>query len=71
MLEIGQEVPEFSLHDSARKMVTCSEHKGKKVTEILEKEPGYFGWLQSADFPLYTKKVLTSIKLRSFNNKLQ
>jgi len=47
------------------------KHKGKKVTEILEKEPGYFGWLQSADFPLYTKKVLTSIKLRSFNNKLQ
>jgi DNA polymerase-3 subunit epsilon len=35
------------------------KHKGKKVTEILEKEPGYFGWLLSADFPLYTKKVLT------------
>ena len=47
------------------------KHKGKKVTEILEKEPGYFGWLQSADFPLYTKKVLTAIKLRAFNNKLQ
>jgi DNA polymerase-3 subunit epsilon len=41
------------------------------VTEILEKEPGYFGWLLSADFPLYTKKVLTAIKLRAFNNKLQ
>jgi DNA polymerase-3 subunit epsilon len=47
------------------------KHKGKKVTEILEKEPGYFGWLLSADFPLYTKKVLTAIKLRAFNNKLQ
>jgi len=47
------------------------KHNGKKVTEILEKEPGYFGWLLSADFPLYTKKVLTAIKLRSFNNKLQ
>lgn len=47
------------------------KHKGRKVTEILEKEPGYFGWLQSADFPLYTKKVLTAIKLRSLNNKLQ
>ena len=47
------------------------KHKGKKVTEILEKEPGYFGWLLSADFPLYTKKVLTAIKLRTFNNKLQ
>lgn len=46
------------------------KHKGKLVTEILETEPGYFGWLLNADFPLYTKKVLTAIKLRSFNNKL-
>ncbi|MFI1745777.1 exonuclease domain-containing protein [Thalassobellus sediminis] len=46
------------------------KHKGKLVTEVLDKEPGYFGWLLNADFPLYTKKVLTAIKLRSFNNKL-
>ncbi|MGK0252799.1 MAG: DNA polymerase-3 subunit epsilon [Mariniflexile sp.] len=46
------------------------KHKGKLVTEVLESEPGYFGWLLNADFPLYTKKVLTAIKLRSFNNKL-
>ncbi|GAA3578945.1 3'-5' exonuclease [Snuella lapsa] len=46
------------------------KHKGKLVTEVLDKEPGYFGWLLNADFPLYTKKVLTAIKLRSLNNKL-
>ena len=46
------------------------KHKGKLVTEVLEKEPGYFGWLLNADFPLYTKKVLTAIKLRAFNNKV-
>ncbi len=46
------------------------KHKGKLVTEVLETEPGYFGWLLNADFPLYTKKVLTAIKLRAFNNKL-
>ncbi|WP_027136937.1 3'-5' exonuclease [Gaetbulibacter saemankumensis] len=46
------------------------KHKGKLVTEVLEQEPGYFGWLLNADFPLYTKKVLTAIKLRSLNNKL-
>jgi DNA polymerase-3 subunit epsilon len=46
------------------------KHKGKLVTEILESEPGYFGWILNSDFPLYTKKVLTAIKLRSFNNKL-
>lgn len=46
------------------------KHKNKRVLDVLEKEPGYFGWLLNADFPLYTKKVLTAIKLRSFNNKL-
>jgi len=46
------------------------KHKNKKVLEVLEKEPGYFGWLLNADFPLYTKKVLTAIKLSALNNKL-
>lgn len=46
------------------------KHKNKRVVDVLEQEPGYFGWLLNADFPLYTKKVLTAIKLRAFNNKL-
>ena len=46
------------------------KHKGKKVEVVLEEEPGYSGWILNADFPLYTKKVLTSIKLRKLNNKL-
>ncbi|WP_373517451.1 exonuclease domain-containing protein [Pricia sp.] len=47
------------------------KHKGKKILDVLEKEPGYFGWILNADFPLYTKKVLTQIKLSQLNNKLQ
>lgn len=46
------------------------KHKNKRVLDVMEEEPGYFGWLLNADFPLYTKKVLTAIKLRNFNNKL-
>ena len=46
------------------------KHKGKLVEEVLEKEPGYFGWLLNADFPRYTKKVLTAIKLRALNTKI-
>jgi DNA polymerase-3 subunit epsilon len=46
------------------------KHKNKRVLDVMESEPGYFGWLLNADFPLYTKKVLTAIKLRAFNNKL-
>ncbi|WP_350287622.1 3'-5' exonuclease [uncultured Croceitalea sp.] len=49
---------------------TFGKHKGKTVDEVMEKEPGYFGWILNADFPLYTKKVLTQIKLSKLNNKL-
>ncbi len=45
------------------------KHRGKKVLEVLDKEPGYYAWIQNADFPRYTKKVLTAIKLRSLNTK--
>ena len=31
MLEVGQEAPEFSLHDSAKNVVTLGENKGKKI----------------------------------------
>lgn len=48
---------------------TFGKHKGAKVNNVLETEPGYFGWILNADFPLYTKKVLTAIKLRKFNTK--
>ncbi|GEP50565.1 DNA polymerase III subunit epsilon [Flavobacterium noncentrifugens] len=49
---------------------TFGKHKGAKVETVFDNEPGYFGWIQNADFPLYTKKVLTAIKLRKLNNKL-
>ncbi len=48
---------------------TFGKHKGAKVNKVLETEPGYFSWIQNADFPLYTKKVLTAIKLRKMNTK--
>ena len=38
------------------------KHKGKSVTEVLQKEPGYYSWMMNGDFPLYTKKVLKELK---------
>ena len=43
------------------------KYKGRLVEDVLDENPGYFGWIQGADFPLYTKKVLTAIQLRKFN----
>jgi DNA polymerase-3 subunit epsilon len=55
---------------NGEEIFSFGKHKGSLVEDVMEKEPGYFGWLLNADFPLYTKKVLTGIKLRKLNNKL-
>ncbi|MDO5105649.1 3'-5' exonuclease [Capnocytophaga sp.] len=54
----------IALNDQGEEIFTFGKHKGRKVEDILQEEPGYFGWILNADFPLYTKKVLTAIKLR-------
>jgi len=41
------------------------KYKGTPVSEVLDRDSGYYGWMMRGDFPLYTKKVLTSIKLSS------
>ncbi len=43
------------------------KNKGVPVEQVLQEQPGYFGWMLNSEFPLYTKKVLTQIKLRSMN----
>ncbi len=60
----------IALNKEGKEVFSFGKHKGVLVEEVLDKEPGYFGWIQNADFPLYTKKVLTAIKLRKLNTKL-
>jgi len=43
------------------------KYKDIPVEEVFQKDPGYYGWILNSEFPLYTKKVLTAIKLRNFN----
>jgi len=52
--------------DNGVEVVNFGKHKGKPVEEVLKEEPGYYTWIMNGDFPLYTKKILTEIKLRSF-----
>ncbi|AMO19126.1 3'-5' exonuclease [Flavobacterium columnare] len=59
----------IALDDKGQEIFAFGKHKGALVEEVFDKEPGYFGWIQNADFPLYTKKVLTGIKLRKLNTK--
>jgi DNA polymerase-3 subunit epsilon len=46
------------------------KHKDKPVEEVFKKEPSYYNWMMDGDFPLYTKKVITNIRLRALSNKV-
>ncbi|MGO4822618.1 MULTISPECIES: exonuclease domain-containing protein [unclassified Flavobacterium] len=59
----------ISFDKDGNEVFSFGKHKGVKVDHVLDTEPGYFSWIQNADFPLYTKKVLTAIKLRKLNTK--
>ncbi|MCF8258336.1 MAG: 3'-5' exonuclease [Flavobacteriales bacterium] len=43
------------------------KYKGRAVAEVLRENPGYYGWMMEAQFPGYTKKVLTEIRVEAFN----
>jgi DNA polymerase-3 subunit epsilon len=54
------------LNEEDVEVFNFGKYKGEPVEAVLQKDPGYFGWILNGDFPLYTKKVLTNIKLRTF-----
>ncbi len=48
-----------------QEIFSFGKYKGQRVKDVFTKDLGYYGWIQNADFPLYTKKVLTAIQLKS------
>ena len=40
------------------------KHSWKSISDVMKIEPGYYGWMLDADFPLYTKKCLRQEMLR-------
>ena len=53
-------------NDKDEEIINFGKYKGQKVEDVLRNDMGYYGWMMQGDFPLYTKKVLTNIKLRMF-----
>ncbi|NLN31766.1 MAG: 3'-5' exonuclease [Bacteroidales bacterium] len=55
--------------ENGTEVFNFGKHKGRTVEEILREEPSYYSWMMKGDFPLYTKKILTEIKLRTFGSR--
>ncbi len=51
-------------NDKKQEIFSFGKYKDRTVEEVLKENPGYYAWMQNADFPLYTKKVLKQIKER-------
>lgn len=54
-------------NDAGVEVFNFGKYKGIPVEEVLEKDPGYYGWILGNDFTLHTKAMLTKIRLRSAN----
>ena len=51
-------------NDKGEEVFNFGKYKGVKVSEVFQREPSYYDWMMNGDFPLYTKKVITEIRLR-------
>ena len=51
-------------NDKEQEIFSFGKYKNRTVEEVFKENPGYNNWMQNADFPLYTKKVLRGIKER-------
>ncbi len=51
-------------NEKGEEVFAFGKHKDKSVIEVFKKEPSYYTWMMQGDFPLYTKKILTQIRLK-------
>lgn len=54
-------------NEKGEEVFNFGKNKGIPVEQVLKEQPGYFAWMLNSEFPLYTKKILTEIKLRHAN----
>ncbi len=48
----------LAVNDKGEGMYNFGKHKGRTIREVARVEPGYYGWMLDANFPLYTKQML-------------
>lgn len=52
-------------NDKGEEVFTFGKYKNISVEHIFNIEPSYYDWIMKGDFPEYTKKIFTEIRLRA------
>ena len=55
----------IAYNDKQEEIFTFGKYKGQVVSAVFNSDPSYYDWMMKGDFPQYTKKIITEIKLRS------
>ncbi len=50
--------------DDGTEVFGFGKYKGRGVKAVFDRDPSYYTWMMDGDFPGYTKKVITEIRLR-------
>lgn len=51
-------------NDKGVEVINFGKYKGQPVVDVLKNDPGYYGWILQADFPLTTKQAFTRLRLK-------
>lgn len=51
-------------NDQGVETINFGKYRGRAVTEVLRRDPGYFSWVMQGDFTQNTKQTFMRIKLR-------
>jgi DNA polymerase-3 subunit epsilon len=62
--EVADFAGRIAFNDKGEEVFTFGKYKGRKVEDVFRAEPSYYTWMMDGDFPQYTKKVITEIRLR-------
>lgn len=70
-LELLDFAGRIAKNEKGEAIYNFGKHKGKTVRHVNKVEPGYYGWMLDANFPLFTKQVLKKEmeKLKAENAK--
>lgn len=55
-------------NEKGEEVFNFGKFKGQTVIEVFRKETQYYDWMMKSSFPMSTKKLITTIKLRGFNS---
>ncbi|MBO4612834.1 MAG: 3'-5' exonuclease [Bacteroidaceae bacterium] len=50
--------------EEGNEVVNFGKYKGVKISDVFQRDPGYYGWIQQADFTRNTKQEFTRLWLK-------